>query len=85
MDENKICQTCGADWNNDEGDDLEEYCEDCDVLENPPCEKHRKVIHQSWHASGMWWIWQEYCSPECPGLAQSVTAAPGAGERKERE
>ncbi|HEX7313318.1 MAG TPA: hypothetical protein VF297_05330 [Pyrinomonadaceae bacterium] len=41
----------------------------CDETRVEPCAKCRRTIHESWHASGLWWIRREECHAECPGRA----------------
>lgn len=48
-----------------EVDEMNE-CEECEQGEDA-CPKHATLIHESWHATGMWWVRFEMCHPECPG------------------
>jgi hypothetical protein len=42
-------------------------CQAC-AESNRPCADCRRKIHESYHAVGLWWIRQEECHPDCPGL-----------------
>ena len=55
----------------------ETECPDCSMSEEP-CAFHRKEIHRSWHAQGLWWIRPEECDEGCPGYAakEAPRAAP---------
>lgn len=42
-------------------------CADCkDAVE--PCAYHARMIHESWHEAGLFWIRREECHENCPGL-----------------
>jgi hypothetical protein len=50
----------------------EEECKECNELEDA-CPKHAKEIHESWHKVGFWWIREEMCHENCPGLREEGT------------
>ncbi len=42
-------------------------CLDCEDVQEP-CAYHRRLIHESWHERGLFWIRSEECHEHCPGL-----------------